>query len=257
MNRQPIAVFDSGLGGISVLRELVKELPREHFVYFGDSANAPYGSRPTEEIRCLTMEHAKRFFSQGAKALVVACNTATSAAIDLLREQYPDKIIIGIEPALKLAVSHFPKGKILVMATNATLREQKFAALMARYGADCEICKCPCPELVAYVERGELDSPALHQTLLSELSCFLQPLPQAVVLGCTHYPFLRHAISKVVGGGCVLFDGAAGTARETHRRLQQAGLLSDASVGKVAFENSHPSAELFDLCQQLLSAPVK
>ena len=130
----PIAVFDSGLGGISVLRELRRQLPQERFLYFGDSANAPYGTRPTEEIRALTLKNAERLFSMGAKALVLACNTATSAAVDELRARYPEKIIIGIEPALKPAVDRHPNGKILVMATEATLRERKFAALMeARY----------------------------------------------------------------------------------------------------------------------------
>lgn len=255
MSTSPIAVFDSGLGGISVLRELVKQLPGENFLYFGDSANAPYGCRSTEEIRSLTMEHAKGFFSQGAKALVVACNTATSAAIDELRHCYPDKIIIGIEPALKPAVDRFPGGKILVMATNATLREQKFASLLSRYAANCDIRKCPCPELVAFVERGELDSPALGEVLFRELGAHLDPLPDAVVLGCTHYPFLKTAISRVVGASCTLLDGAQGTARETRRRLEQAGLLSPLEKGSVILQNSLSDPKLHALAQKLLELP--
>lgn len=117
---RPIAVFDSGLGGLSVLRALRRQMPQERFLYFGDSANAPYGSRPTEEIRALTLRSAERLFRAGAKALVVACNTATSAAIEELRARYPERIIVGIEPALKLAVERHPGGKILVMATEAT-----------------------------------------------------------------------------------------------------------------------------------------
>ena len=255
MHTAPIGVFDSGLGGISVLRELVKLLPNEHFLYFGDSANAPYGSRSTDEIRDLTLKHAESFFSRGAKALVVACNTATSAAIDHLRATYPDKIIIGIEPALKPAVDRFPGGKILVMATEATLREQKFAALLDKHSAHCEIRKCPCPKLVAFVERGELDSPALHQVLLKELGPHLSPLPQATVLGCTHYPFLKTAIAKVVGPDCALIDGSEGTARETRRRLEQAGLLSPEEHGSVTIENSHSSPELPALANKLLKLP--
>ena len=129
MKNRPIAVFDSGLGGISVLRKLVEQMPQEHFLYFGDSKNAPYGSRTTEDIRALTLRNAEALFERGAKALVIACNTATSAAIDALRCYYPERIIIGIEPALKLAVSRHPGGRILVMATEATLREKKFALL--------------------------------------------------------------------------------------------------------------------------------
>ena len=157
----PIAVFDSGVGGLSVLRELVAQMPSEHFLYFGDSANAPYGTRPTAEIRSLTLAHAECLFDRGAKALVVACNTATSAAIGELRARWPDRVIIGIEPALKLAVSRHPGGCIGVLATEATLREEKFAALLQRCAENCHILKCPCPELVEFVERGELTGPSL------------------------------------------------------------------------------------------------
>ncbi len=252
MQNFPIGVFDSGLGGISVLRELVKELPQEHFLYFGDSANAPYGSRTTEEIRRLTMENARMLFAQGIKALVVACNTATSAAIEDLRIKYPDRVIIGIEPALKPAVRTFPGGKIIVMATEATLREQKFSALLEQYGQSCRICKCPCPELVKFVERGELDSPALHQVLHKKLSPLLDPPPDAVVLGCTHFPFLKSAIQTVVGPHCVLLDGSSGTARETKRRLQSKCLLRPNGEGHITFQNSSEDPRLLTLAHILL-----
>ena len=254
MNNRPIAVFDSGLGGLSVLRELIRVLPEENFLYFGDSANAPYGDRPTEEIRALTLRHAEDLFARGIKALVVACNTATSAAISDLREKYPDRIIIGIEPALKLAVTHYPTGRILVMATEATLRERQFAALMERFAQQCDIIKCPCPGLVEYVERGELRGAAVEAALREELGdCLAQP-PDAVVLGCTHYPFLRGAIRAVVGDLPAIFDGADGTAKETKRRLTEAGLLRAGSPGKVELTNSLPTPELMRLCERLLSA---
>ena len=159
---RPIAVFDSGLGGISVLRELVRQMPQENYLYFGDSLHAPYGSMPTERIRELTFAAARMLFERGAKALVIACNTATSAAIDALRSHYPERIIIGIEPALKLAVSRHPGGRILVMATEATLREKKFALLTEHCASDCEIIKRPCPKLVEFVEHGELADPAVE-----------------------------------------------------------------------------------------------
>ena len=250
----PIAVFDSGLGGISVLRALVQRLPGEDFLYFGDSANAPYGSRGTEEIRALTLDNAELLFAQGCKALVVACNTATSAAINDLRQRHPDRIIVGIEPALKLAVTRHPHGKILVMATEATLREQKFAALMEKYADDCEICKCPCPALVEFVERGELHGARLLSCLHEELDPFLTPAPDAVVLGCTHFPFLRQAISEVVGSATELLDGADGTAKETKRRLAEAGLLRGGTQGSVTIRNSLPSQEILRLSGQLLNA---
>ncbi|MBR4308696.1 MAG: aspartate/glutamate racemase family protein, partial [Oscillospiraceae bacterium] len=191
-------------------------------------------------------------FDRGIKALVVACNTATSAAIEDLRSQYPQRIIIGIEPALKPAVTAFPGGKILVMATEATLREQKFAALLQQYETTCEIRKCPCPELVRFVERGELDSPALHSVLLKELSPHLDPLPDGAVLGCTHFPFLKTAIGKVLGPHCLLLDGSTGTARETKRRLQEQDLLQEQGERQITFLNSDPDPRLYSLAQMLL-----
>ncbi len=255
MKDRPIAVFDSGLGGISVLRELVRQLPRENFLYYGDSVNAPYGSRSTEEIRSLTEKHADALFSRGAKALVVACNTATSAAIRELRERWPDGIIVGIEPALKPAVDKFPTGKILVMATDATLREEKFAALMAKFDENCSILKCPCPGLVEFVERGELEGEALSSRLQETLAPYLSPVPDAIVLGCTHYPFLKNAIRRAVGNSPLLLDGADGTAKETKRRLAEAGLLREAGTGTVRLENSLNTPELARLSEKLLSLP--
>lgn len=229
---RPIAVFDSGLGGISVLRALVRLMPHERFLYFGDSANAPYGSRPPEEIRELTLRHGQRLL-QEAKALVIACNTATSVAAQELRQIYPERIIVGIEPALKPAIEQFQNGTIAVMATETTLRERKFAELIEQYGKTAKIVKCPCPELVEFVERGEFCSQAVTQAIEHRLGGSYD----AVVLGCTHFPFLKEALRSVVGETTVIFDGAEGTAKETHRRLVQADLLNSAG-GSVELTNS-------------------
>ena len=249
---RPIAVFDSGLGGISVLRELVRQMPDEKFLYFGDSENVPYGSRPIEEIRELTLRHAKMLFERGAKALVIACNTATSVAIQELRSLYPDRIIIGIEPALKPAVERYPNGKILVMATETTLRERKFATLMEQNAEACEICKCPCPDLVQFVERGELCGGAVEQSLRKHLQKCLRTPVDAIVLGCTHFPFLKAAIRAVIGEKPEIFDGADGTAKETRRRIAEAGLLRQGE-GSVELKNSLCSAEIMRLSQKLLN----
>ncbi len=249
-----IAVFDSGLGGISVLRELIRQMPQENYLYFGDSLHAPYGSRPTQEIRDLTFAAAEKLFAQDTKALVIACNTATSAAAEELRAAYPDRIIIGIEPALKLAVSRHPGGRILVMATEATLRERKFALLMEHFTADCEIIKCPCPGLVEFVERGELSGPAVETSLRMYLKDCTAVPPDAAVLGCTHYPFLRATIRKVLGAQTEILDGADGTARETRRRLSEAGLLRGEGDGSVKITNSRASAELLKRSEALLRA---
>lgn len=252
MKPAPIAVFDSGMGGLSVLRELVRQMPSEHFLYYGDSLHAPYGSRPTEEIRALTLRAAERLFAQGAKALVVACNTATAAAINELRAAWPERIIVGIEPALKLAVERHPHGCIAVMATEATLREQKFALLMERYADDCRILKCPCADLVAFVERGELSGPALEDCLRRDLQQCVAQRPDAVVLGCTHYPFLHRSIAAVLGEETELLDGANGTARETRRRLDECGLLYTEGQGSVRITNSLGTEEILERSRNLL-----
>ena len=161
-----IGVFDSGVGGLSVLRHLRRLLPQERFVYFGDCANAPYGSRSTEEVRLLTLSAVETMVHNWPmKALVVACNTATAAAIGLLRKKYPDLIVIGIEPALKLAADRFPGGCIGVMATQVTLREEKFDLLLHRFDSGCTVEKIPAPGLVERIEVGKAEDPETEALL--------------------------------------------------------------------------------------------
>ena len=249
-----MGVFDSGLGGLSVLRELKARMPHEKFLYFGDSANAPYGSRPAEEIMELTLSAAELLSGRGIKALVLACNTATSIAAETLREKYPGEIIVGIEPALKPAVEQFPRGRILVMATETTLREDKFSRLLNRASITCRIFKCPCPLLVEFVERGELQGPRVENVIRSQLAGRLDEPADGVVLGCTHFPFLREAVSHVVGPQAVIFDGAAGTARETRRRLEEEGLLCEEGPGGTELLNSLNTPEILELSEKLLRA---
>ena len=246
-----IAVFDSGVGGLSVLRHLRRVMPGERYLYFGDSANAPYGTKTKEDVKKLTFDAAQRLISRGIKALVVACNTATSAAIHDLRIAYPDLVVIGIEPALKLAAERFPGGKLCVMATPMTLREEKFAALMRRYEEVCHVQKLPAPGLVELVEGGKADSPETD-SLLKTLFATLESTPDAVVLGCTHYPFAAKAISRVLGEGVALLDGGEGTARETRRRLAEAGLREDGR-GELVIENSKNDPWLLHLSYDLLA----
>ena len=194
-----IGVFDSGVGGLSVLRHLQRVLPREQFVYFGDCANAPYGNRSTEEVRALTLAAAEQLISgYPLKALVVACNTATAAAIGALRKKYPDLIVIGIEPALKLAADAFPGGCIGVMATQVTLREEKFDVLLHRFDTGCTVTKIPAPGLVELIEAGKAEAAETEARLRVILSPYIGKL-DALVLGCTHYPFAAGAISRVLG----------------------------------------------------------
>lgn len=252
--KEYIAVFDSGVGGISVLRHLRRELPKEKFLYFGDSANAPYGTRPTEEIRALTLAAAEMLMARGLKALVIACNTATAAAIEALREKYPDTIVIGIEPALKPAADRFPGGAVGVMATPATLREEKFARLLDRFSRKCRVVKLPAAGLVELVEAGKADS-AEALALLEPLLAPHRGQLQAVVLGCTHYPFAAKAISTLLGPDTLLLDGGPGTAKETRRRLEAAGLLNDGP-GELIIENSLNCPDTIALCRALLEDNV-
>ncbi len=245
-----IAVFDSGVGGISVLRHLVRVMPNERYLYFGDSANAPYGTKTKEEVKNLTFAAAEKLLKRGIKALVVACNTATSAAIADLRAAYPDLIVIGIEPALKLAADTFPGGCIGVMATPMTLREEKFARLMERFDKTSRIIKLPAPGLVELIETGKADS-AEAEALLKNLFVPHAAELDALVLGCTHYPFAANAIARVVGDHVALLDGGDGTARETKRRLQEANLLREGA-GEVIIENSKGDAKLLQLSWDLL-----
>ena len=249
-----IAVFDSGVGGISVLRYLCKLMPNERFVYFGDSANAPYGSRPTEEVRALTLAAAEKLMAEyPVKALVVACNTATAAGIENLREKYPDLIVIGIEPALKLAVDRHPAGTIGVMATQVTLREEKFDHLMHRFDSTCQVVKIPAPGLVELIESGRGDTEEARIFLHNLLDGFVGKL-DALVLGCTHYPFVKRNISAILGPDVEILHGGRGTARETRRRLDNAGLLREGT-GSVEIINSAENQHLLDLCKQLLEQP--
>ena len=247
-----IAVFDSGVGGISVLRHLRRVLPGERFLYFGDSANAPYGSRTTEEVRQLTLAAAEMLTTKyPVKALVIACNTATAAAVKQVRAAYPDLVVIGIEPALKVAADHFPGGRIGVMATEVTLREEKFDSLLHRFVENCTVTKIPAPGLVQLVEAGKVDDPETDALLRQILGPHIGKL-DAVVLGCTHYPFAARAISRVLGEEVVLLEGGDGTARETKRRLAQAGLLEEGA-GSVTIINSSPDEAMIRLSWERLN----
>ena len=231
-----IAVFDSGVGGVSVLRELIRLMPQERYLYFGDSKNAPYGTKTTQQVRELTLAAAEMLMEQGIKALVVACNTATAAAIIDLRAKYPDMIVIGIEPALKVAADHFPGGEIGVMATPVTLREEKFDVLLHRFTDTCTVHKIPAPGVVELVEQGKADSAEMDALLEPMLSPYKGKLC-AMVLGCTHYPFASGAIERILGKETALLDGGPGTARQTKRRLEAAGLLSDGP-GELIIQSS-------------------
>lgn len=252
--RAPVAVFDSGLGGISVLRELVRTLPLENYLYFGDSLHAPYGTKTIEEVTELTLRATERFVSQGAKALVVACNTATSAAIRTLRKTYPQLPIVGTEPAVKPAVERHPGGRILMLATAMTVKEEKFQRLKAQYDDQAQIIPIACSGLMEFVEQGILRGPEVEAYLLDKLEPYLKVPIDAIVLGCTHYPFLRASIRRIVGRRPEIIDGSFGIARQLHRRLEEQQLLNPGPEnGSVTFTSSLDEPEMIGLMQALFT----
>lgn len=245
----PIGVFDSGVGGISVLRALVQKMPGENYIYFGDSANAPYGTRTPQEVTALAMAVADTLAEQNVKALVVACNTSTSVAMAQLKERYPNLVIVGIEPSVGLAAARFPRGRIGVMATPATIAGRRFMYQAEPY-PEAKIELIPAPSLVEIVEAGKYDSPEADAYLEKLLAPYVGKL-DGLVLGCTHYPFVENALRRVLGDTVAFFDGSSKTAEETYQQLSAAGLLNSAG-GRIQMENSKPDKEILALCMTLL-----
>ena len=238
----PIGVFDSGLGGISVAREIAKDMPAEHVLYFGDSANAPYGVKTPEQVKALSFDIVERFVEHGVKAVVIACNTATSAAVNDLREHY-DIPIIGMEPALKVACDrgdaplgqqHIPQ-RVIVAATPLTLRERKFAELMKRF--DSGNHDLVMRTLHHYFDRYDLDR------------------IDSVVLGCTHFVFYRDYFRELLPKHAAIIDGNEGTVRHLGVVLESLGKLApEDALGRVEISNSDPSERIAKLSHDLLSA---
>ena len=238
--KRPVAVIDSGLGGISVLSHLLRELPNEDFVYFGDTANVPYGSKTTEEVLALTLDNIRmleeKYF---AKAVVIACNTATGAAAAKSRDVFSHMPIIGIEPAIKPAVTRSGKKdpKVLVMATPLTLSQEKFVHLAEKYNPNADLIPLPCHGLAGEIESGADEKKVndLLKKLFADVDC---ESIDAVVLGCTHYPLISEQISKYFPKA-EIYDGGLGTAQQTKRRLSEEKLLANGNArGKLVIINS-------------------
>ena len=250
---RPIGFFDSGVGGLSVMREALKIMPNEDYIYFGDSKNAPYGIKSAEEVRELTFKAVEFLLNKGVKGIAVACNTATSAAVADLRKMYPNLPLVGIEPALKPAVESVNDGSILIMATPMMLKEAKFNRLMKKYEDRADIVPVPCPGLMEFIEEGKLKGEEVEQYLLDKVNAYKKGKISSIVLGCTHYPFIEPLLSNIVGEDTAIIDGGLGTAKELKRRLSEKELLTDSTeVGKVEIINSLDKEEIIDLSYRLL-----
>ena len=237
--QDPIGVFDSGVGGISTLREMIRELPNERFIYFGDTANAPYGTRSTEEVTACVRTVVGKLLERNIKALVIACNTATGAAAATLREELSIPVV-GMEPALKPASKIRKNGSVLVLATPLTLQQEKFENLMKQYGEGA--VKVPCPGLMELVEAEDL--PGAKRYLQELFSRYPEDRVDAVVLGCTHYIFLKQMIRELLPERIAITDGNAGTARQLRRVLDRDGLLNREGPGSVELETSGREEDL-------------
>ncbi|MCB2307829.1 glutamate racemase [Clostridium estertheticum] len=253
-NRErPIGFFDSGVGGISVLKESLKVLPNEDFVYFGDSLNAPYGIKNVNEVRKLTFKAVDFLLEKGVKVVVIACNTATSAAIDALRRRYKDIPIIGIEPALKPAVEVSRGKSVIIMATPMTLTEKKFDNLMKLYNKEVDIIPLPCAGLVELIENGIIDGDEINEYLKGKLKEFSHLDVAAIVLGCTHYPFIKKELIKIVGEKTIIIDGSIGTVNQLKRQLTRNNLLNEKKTkGIVTIYSSSTNDNTIDLSYKLL-----
>lgn len=250
---RPIGVFDSGVGGISVLKELYKLMPNETYLFYGDSQNAPYGVKSTEEVFRLSHAIVEKFIRFNVKAIVVACNTATSAAIVRLRAEFPSIIFVGLEPAVKPAIKNKKNSEIVVMATKLTLREKKFSELISQYADQADIIPLPASELVEFIERGDTNSPALYEYLTKLLAPYKDTV-DSIVLGCTHFPFARPAIQKIVGLNVFITDGASGAASRLKTQLDNYSLKnSKTGQGEVHFYNSNPDPAEIELSKKLFS----
>lgn len=241
-NNDPIGIFDSGLGGLSVVAQLRKQLPHEHLIFFGDSARNPYGTRTRQEVADFSLEIARHLAGRNVKAIVIACNTATSAAANQLRSTF-DFDIIGMEPALKLAAEMKTPSRIAVWATALTLAQEKFSRLKNRFSQGHEIIPVACPRLVELVESDQLDNTDLvDQVLLDYLD--QSGKAEFIVLGCTHFVFFKQRLEKLASSGVTIIDGNAGTARQVQRLLEQKGLLNPGrQPGTLVIENSLPEKQ--------------
>jgi glutamate racemase len=254
----PIGIFDSGVGGISVLRAIREQIPGESILYFGDQGHIPYGPRPMQQIRDFAEAITRFLLEHGAKIIVVACNTASAAALKYLRERFPDIQFVGMEPAVKPAAERTQTGRVGVLATPATFQGALYASVVERFANGVELFQHACPGLVQQIEGGNLDGEETRQILECALVPMLEQNIDTVVLGCTHYPFVIPLIDKIVGPGVRVIDPAPAVAKQTGHLLDSKGLRNKSvSKGEITFYTSGDPNVLRSLLPELLREPAE
>jgi glutamate racemase len=248
----PLGVFDSGVGGLSVLRAMRELMPAENVVFFGDQGHVPYGPRPLEQVRAFSEGITRFLLEEGAKLIVVACNTASAAALTHLRRTFPDVKFVGMEPAVKPAAETTRTGVVGVLATPATFQGALYASVVERFANGVELLQNTCPGLVGQIEKGDLEGPETRRILEEALLPMLEKHIDTVVLGCTHYPFVIPLIQRICGESVRVIDPAPAVARQAERLLEAEGMKNSGVRGRVRFYTSGEAARVEALLPKLL-----
>jgi glutamate racemase len=254
---RPIGIFDSGIGGLTVLRQIQTILPNEDLIYFADQIHVPYGPRSVEVVRDFSLAISQFLIDNGAKIIVIACNTASAAALEHLREAIPEIAFVGMEPAIKPGVVESQSGRVGVLATVGTFDSRRYASLMTRFAKEAIIFEDACPGLVEQIEKGDLDSLETHEILIRALTPMLRKDVDTLVLGCTHYPFVRPLVEEIAGPGVMIIDPSPAVARQTLRILKVQELLSSRKhPGQVTAYTTADPSEFDSLIKKLLDLPI-
>jgi len=250
-----IGVFDSGVGGLSILDEALKQLPRHHYLYLADSANAPYGEKTASWIANRSLQMCRHLFNQGCDAIVVACNTATAEAIKQIRSELQIPII-GVEPGIKPAAMQSHNGIVGVLATEATLNSDKFNALLATLPNHCQFIKQAGAGLVPLIENGQLESPQMRALLQTHLKSIIEAQADTLVLGCTHYPFLKNQIQGLIGTSLTIVDTSDAVVRQLGRQLEQHRLSDETGKVSLSLLSTANGDTLQSMAKRLLQTPL-
>lgn len=259
-SQHAIGIFDSGIGGLSVLRHIQAQLPHEKLLYFADQAHVPYGSRSAAEITRFSETISRFLLERGARLIVVACNTASAAALTYLRDAFPATPFVGMEPAVKPGAAQTRNGRLGILATKGTFNSRRYAQLTARFAQGIQVFEDPCPGLVELIEAGRLDSPETERLLRACLQPMLAAGVDTLALGCTHYPFVAPLIRRIAGPDIVIIDPAPAVARQTARVLKEWALTSpNNQAGAVEFFTSGRPASIAQAAGHILgrSYPVR